>query len=279
MVQLRRTGGSRPVELRTKLEGPDETHEAPQHISQRTNVEPTAGESVRFRGEPPVSAQRFIYLVAGAVVKTIELETGAEAKARTQTVPPSNWPSCLARPCKLLRNTTGRDTWKDRTGQDQWPSDEEAILRASEWLHRNVQVTKPDRTGIQMEAESSAISPLATYRRAQRVRHQQQPRESVRTDAEVGGDLRGLRLPPGRSTSPATWTRWTRSPAGQGTRAELVHSLRGGQAAEEILARLHSGGPDQGRAGVEHRHRDKGVGEGNTTRSSAGGPRSTGSRL
>ena len=43
--------------------------------------------------------------------------------------------------------------------QDRWPSDELAILSASEWLHRNIQVIKPDRSGIQMEADGSAIAP------------------------------------------------------------------------------------------------------------------------
>ena len=43
--------------------------------------------------------------------------------------------------------------------QDRWPSDEMAVLSASEWLHRNIQVIKPDRSGIQMEAEGLATAP------------------------------------------------------------------------------------------------------------------------
>ena len=42
---------------------------------------------------------------------------------------------------------------------DRWPSDEMAVLRTSEWLHRNIRVIKPDRSGVQMEAEGSAIAP------------------------------------------------------------------------------------------------------------------------
>ena len=68
VIQLRRTGGNRPVEVRTKPEGPDEVHEVPAHISERINVEPTAGLTARFRGEPPVTALRFIYLAANTVV-------------------------------------------------------------------------------------------------------------------------------------------------------------------------------------------------------------------
>ena len=43
--------------------------------------------------------------------------------------------------------------------QDPWPSDEMAVLSASEWLHRNIQVIKPNRSGVLMEAEGSAIAP------------------------------------------------------------------------------------------------------------------------
>ena len=50
VIQLRRTGGNRPVEVRTKPEGPDESHEVPAHISERINVERTAGLTARFPG-------------------------------------------------------------------------------------------------------------------------------------------------------------------------------------------------------------------------------------
>ena len=42
--------------------------------------------------------------------------------------------------------------------QDRWPSDELAVLSASEWLHRNVEIIKPDRSGVQMQADGSAIA-------------------------------------------------------------------------------------------------------------------------
>ena len=50
VIQLRRTGGSRPVEVRTKPEGPDESREVPAHISERINVERTAGLTAQFPG-------------------------------------------------------------------------------------------------------------------------------------------------------------------------------------------------------------------------------------
>ena len=159
VVQLRRTGGNRPVEAQAKVEGPDEAHNTPAHLLQRINVEPTAGESVRFRGEPPASAQRFIYLVAGAVVKRIELETDAEARSGDSDGPTIQLAKLFSQTVQAAQEYHRKGWLTGPDDEEQWPSDEEAVLRASEWLHRNVQIIKPDRTGIQMEAESSAISP------------------------------------------------------------------------------------------------------------------------
>ena len=44
------------------------------------------------------------------------------------------------------------------SSQNRWPSNEEIISGASEWLHRNVEVSKPDANGILMEAVPSAIT-------------------------------------------------------------------------------------------------------------------------
>ena len=159
VIQLRRTGGNRPAEVRTKPEGPDEVHEAPAHISERVNVEPTAGETARFEGEPPATATRFIYQVADAVVKRIQNETEEQARDGDDDSP-------IIQLARLFSQTVNAGQEYHRQGwltgpenRDRWPSDELAILSASEWLHRNVQVIKPDRSGIQMEADGSAISP------------------------------------------------------------------------------------------------------------------------
>ena len=159
VIQLRRTGGNRPVEVRAKPEGPDEIHEAPAHISERINVEPTAGETARFEGEPPATPTRFIYLAASAVVKRIEQETEEQAQGIEDD-------SSIIQLARLFSQTVnaGQDYYRKGwlTGpanQDRWPSDEMAVLSASEWLHRNIEVIKPDRSGIQMEADGSAIAP------------------------------------------------------------------------------------------------------------------------
>ena len=159
VVQLRRIGGNRPVEVQAKSEGPDEIHEAPAHISERTNVEPTAGLTAQFQGEAPVSAKRFCYFVASTVAKRIEQETEEWAQGENGDAPIIHLAKLFsqvvnaAEEYRLKGYLTGPET------HGRWPSDELAILRASEWLHRNIQVTKPDRSGVQMEAEGSAIAP------------------------------------------------------------------------------------------------------------------------
>ena len=164
VVQLRRTGDNRPVEVRTKPEGPDEGHEVPAHISERINVEPTAGETARFQGEPPVTAKRFSYLAASTVVKRIELETEEQARGGDDDAP-------IIQLAQLFRQTVNAAEEYRQMGyltgpenQDRWPSDEMAVLSASEWLHRNIQVIKPARCGVQMEAEGSAIAPCPQCR-------------------------------------------------------------------------------------------------------------------
>ena len=102
VIQLRRTGGNRPVEVQAKLEGPDEVHETPAHISERINVEPTAGLTAQFQGEHPVTAKRFSYLVAGTVVKRIGQGT---------TTPPSSiWQNSSAKPLTPQKNIVRKAT-------------------------------------------------------------------------------------------------------------------------------------------------------------------------
>ena len=122
VVQLRRTGCNRPVEVMTKPEGPDETHEVPAHISERINVEPTAGETARFQGEPPVTAKRFSYLAASTVVKRIEQETEEQSRAGNDDAPSSIWQSSSARPLTPQKNIVIKATWPGRRPQTSGPA-------------------------------------------------------------------------------------------------------------------------------------------------------------
>ena len=159
VVQLRRTGGNRPVEVRIKPEGPDESHEVPAHISERINVEPTAGLTSRFQGDPPVTAKRFSYLAASTVVKRIELETEEQARGGDDDAPIIQLARVFSQTVNASEEYRQKGYLTGPENQDRWPSDEMAVLSASEWLHRNIQVIKPEKSGVQMEAEGSAIAP------------------------------------------------------------------------------------------------------------------------
>ena len=150
VIQVRRTAGSRPVEVRAKPGGPDEVHEAPAHISERVNVEPTAGATARFEGDPPATATKFIYNVAGAVVKRIENETEEQARDGDDNAPIIQLARLFSQTVNSGQEYHRKEWLTGPNNQDRWPSDELAILSASEWLHRNIQVIKPDRSGIHM---------------------------------------------------------------------------------------------------------------------------------
>ena len=160
VIQLRRTGSNKPVEVQTKLEGPDEVHEAPAHISERVNVEPTAGETARFEGRTTSDRDQDSSTRSPEQWrKEIEQETEEQARGGDDDSP-------IIQLARLFSQTVNAGQEYYRQGwltgpenQDRWPSDELAILSASEWLHRNIRVIKPDRSGIQMEADGSAISP------------------------------------------------------------------------------------------------------------------------
>ncbi len=159
VVQLRRTGDTRSVEVCPKPEGPDEGHEVPAYILERINVEPTAGETARFRGDPPVTAKRFSYIAASTVVKRIELETEEQVRAGDDDVPCIQLARLFSQTVNTAEEYRQKGYLTGPENQERWPSDEMAVLSASEWLHRNIQVLKPGRSGVQMEAEGSAIAP------------------------------------------------------------------------------------------------------------------------
>ena len=99
VIQLRRTGGNRPVEVMTKPEGPDEGHEVPAHISERINVDPTAGLTARFQGRSSGYCQEVQlprHQHSGKDDRARDGGTGPGRGRRTR--PSSSWRSSSARP-------------------------------------------------------------------------------------------------------------------------------------------------------------------------------------
>lgn len=159
IVQLQRSGARQPIEVRAKAQGPDEPYEVPEYVSETTNVEPTAGETARFRGELPSTAQRFLYRAAGAVVNQIEHETVEQAEQFQSDGPVIQLATLFSQTLNAAQGYYRSGHLTGPRNTDFWPSDDKAILMAGEWLHRNVEVIKPETTGIQMEAVPSSITP------------------------------------------------------------------------------------------------------------------------
>ena len=159
IVQLQRVGGRQAIEVQPKPEGPDKDHEVPEHSTEITYVEPTAGETVRLRGGEPLSASRFAYMTAATVARRIEQET-LEQNLRdpdgSTTIQLGKLFSQTVQVAELYQKD-GK-LWGP-TGLDRWPSNDEIISSASEWLHRNIKIIKPDTNGILMEAIPSATAP------------------------------------------------------------------------------------------------------------------------
>ena len=159
VVQLQRLGNRHPMEVKPKSQGPDEDHQVPEHNTEIVYVEPTVGRTLRLRGGEPISASRFVYMTAATVARRIEQET----LEQTLRDPDDSTTIQLG---KLFSQTvqaaeqyqTNGKLWGP-SSQDRWPNNEEIISRASEWLHRNVEIIKPNANGILMEAVPSAITP------------------------------------------------------------------------------------------------------------------------
>ena len=115
VVQLRRTGGNRPVEVQPNPKGLTRPTRSQPTSRKESNVEPTAGETAQFQGEPPVTAKRFSYLVAGTVVKRIEQETEEQVPGRERRRPHHPFGKALQPDCERRRRISS-ERLPDRTG-------------------------------------------------------------------------------------------------------------------------------------------------------------------
>ena len=159
VVQLQRLGGRQAIEVKAKLQGPDENHEVPEHDTEITYVEPTAGRTVRLRGEEPTSASRFAYMTAAAVVRRVEQETLEHTLRDPDESTTIQLGKLFSQTVRVAEQYQADEVLRGPSSQDNWPSNEEIISRASEWLHRNIEIIKPNAEGIMMEAVPSAITP------------------------------------------------------------------------------------------------------------------------
>ena len=159
IVQLQRVGGRQAIEVQPKPAGPDEDHEVPEHNTEIVYVEPTVGRTVRLRGGEPISASRFAYMTAATVARHIEQETLEQTLRDPDDSTTIQLGKLFSQIVQVAELYQADGTLCGPSDKDKWPSNEEIINSASEWLHRNVEIIKPDANGILMEAVPSAIAP------------------------------------------------------------------------------------------------------------------------
>ena len=159
VVQLQRLGERQPIEVTAKPEGPDEDHQVPEYAPEIVYVEPTAGRTVRLPASEPVSASRFAYMTAAAVAKRIEQEALEQVTRNPDDAATIRLGKLFSQTVQVAEKYQDAGKLWGPSSRDTWPGNEELITLASEWLHRNVEITKTDSDGILMEAIPSAIAP------------------------------------------------------------------------------------------------------------------------
>ena len=159
VVQLQRLGERQAIEVRAKLEGPDEDHQVPEYAPEIVYVEPTAGRTVRLQNSEPVSSALFAYMTAAAVAKRIEQETLEQSERNPDDYATIQLGKLFGQTVKVAETYQADGRLQGPASKDRWPGNEELVTLASEWLHRNIEIIKPDSNGILMEALPSAINP------------------------------------------------------------------------------------------------------------------------
>ena len=116
------------------------------------------GPHVEMTSDAHETKGTFLYRAAREVVRTIEKETEQQALTGQPGQP-------IIQVAKLFGQTVKAAQQYHRSGyiegpenQDRWPTDETTILKASQWLHRNLDIIKPETGTIWLEAIPSAIS-------------------------------------------------------------------------------------------------------------------------
>ena len=158
IVKLQRPGSHQAVQVRTKPAGPDKTHTVMDVLPETAISEGITGPHVEMTSDAHETKGTFLYRAAREVVRTIEKETEQQALTEQPGQP-------IIQVAKLFGQTVKAAQQYHRSGyiegpenQDRWPTDETTILKASQWLHRNLDIIKPETGTIWLEAIPSATS-------------------------------------------------------------------------------------------------------------------------
>ena len=158
IVKLQRPGSHQAVQVRTKLGGPDEPYTVIDVRPETAISEGITGPHVEMTSDAHETKGTFLYRAAREVVRTIEKETEQQALTDQPGQPVIQVAKLFGQTVKAAQQYHGSGYIEGPENQDRWPTDETSILKASQWLHRNLDIIKPKTGAIWLEAISSAIS-------------------------------------------------------------------------------------------------------------------------
>ena len=158
IVKLQRPGSRQAIQVRTKPNGPDEPYTVTDVKPETAIAEGITGPSVEMTSDAHDTRGTFLYQVAREVVRTIEKETEQQALTDQEGQPVIQIAKLFGQTVKAAQQYHGGGHLDGPEDQDRWPTDEMSILRASQWLHRNVDIIKPETGTVWLEAIPSAIS-------------------------------------------------------------------------------------------------------------------------
>ena len=158
IVKLQRPGSHQAVQVRTKTSGPDEPYTVIDVRPETSISEGITGPHVEMTSDAHETKGTFLYRAAREVVRTIEKETEQQALTDQTGHPIIQVAKLFAQTVKAAQQYHGRGYIIGPENQDRWPTDETSILKASQWLHRNLDIIKPETGTIWLEAIPSAIS-------------------------------------------------------------------------------------------------------------------------
>ena len=158
IVKLQRPGSHQAVQVRTKPGGPDETHTVIDVRPETAISEGITGPHVEMTSDAHETKGTFLYRAAREVVRTIEKETEQQALTDQPRQPVIQVAKLFGQTVKAAQQYHGSGYIEGPKNQDRWPTDETSILKASQWLHRNLDIIKPETGTIWLEAIPSSIS-------------------------------------------------------------------------------------------------------------------------
>ena len=158
IVKLQRPGSHQAIQVRTKPGGPDETHTVIDVLPETAISEGITGPHVEMTSDAHETKGTFLYRAAREVVRTIEKETEQQALTEQPGQPVIQVAKLFGQTVKAAQQYHGSGYIEGPENQDRWPTDETTILKASQWLHRNLDIIKPETGTIWLQAIPSAIS-------------------------------------------------------------------------------------------------------------------------